>query len=55
MVLSMVSSHALLHQATRDRNESGEIIATLLDYEEVRLLVGDLLSAIARGYIRKAV
>jgi len=34
-VLNLVRSHALLHQATRERNEHGSIIATLDDYAAV--------------------
>ena len=40
-VLNLVRSHALLHQATRDRNEHGSIIATLVDYAAVYELAID--------------
>lgn len=40
-VLALVRSHAILHQATRERDE-GRIIATEADYEAVRHLVGTL-------------
>jgi len=44
MVLNLVRAHALLHQATRDRDEQGRIVATLDDYAAVRELVADLVA-----------
>jgi hypothetical protein len=43
-VLNLIRAHALLHQATRDRDGSGRVIATLEDYTVVRELVADLLA-----------
>lgn len=43
-VLSLIRSHALLHQQTRSRTVDGRIVATLEDYEVVRDLVADLVS-----------
>ena len=43
-VLTLVKAHAVLHQATRDRDEEGRIEATLADYHVVRSLVVDLMS-----------
>ena len=43
-VLSLICSHALLHQATRERDAKGRIIATFEDYAVVRELVADLVS-----------
>jgi len=40
-VLNLVRSHAILHQATRERNEHGSIIATLDDYAAVYELAID--------------
>lgn len=40
----LVECHAMLHQATRERNEDGEIVATRADYAAVRALLHDLLS-----------
>lgn len=34
-LLSLIKTHALLHQATRERDEQGRIIATLEDYRQV--------------------
>ena len=42
-VLNLIHAHALLHQATRERDQQGRIIATPDDYEVVRELVSDLL------------
>jgi hypothetical protein len=38
--LTLIKSHALLHQAARERDERGRIIATLRDYEVVHDLAG---------------
>jgi hypothetical protein len=43
-VLNLVRAHAVLHQATRERDTQGRIIATLGDYAAVRELVVDLVS-----------
>jgi hypothetical protein len=43
-VLGLVRAHAVLHQATRERDEGGRIVATLEDYASVRDLVADLVS-----------
>ena len=44
-LLALIRAHALLHQATRPRDTSGAILATLQDYKVVRDLLLDLLSA----------
>jgi hypothetical protein len=43
-VLSLIRSHAILHQASRKRDADGKVIATIEDYEIVRELVVDLVS-----------
>lgn len=43
-VLNLIRAHALLHQATRERDEEGRIVATIEDYAKVRELVVDLVS-----------
>ncbi len=43
-VLGLVRAHAILHQATRDRDEQGRIIATLDDYRAVREVVAPLVA-----------
>jgi hypothetical protein len=43
-VLSLVRAHAILHQASRERDTDGKVIATLEDYAIVRELVVDLIS-----------
>jgi hypothetical protein len=43
-VLSLIRSHAILHQASRERDDNGRVIATLEDYAIVRELVVDLVS-----------
>jgi hypothetical protein len=43
-VLALVRSHALLHQASRDRDHQGRIVATVEDYAVVRELLADLVA-----------
>jgi hypothetical protein len=43
-VLALIRANALLHQATRDRDHQGRIVATIEDYGVVRELVADLVS-----------
>jgi hypothetical protein len=43
-VLSLVRSHALLHQASRERDATGRVIATFEDYSTVRELVVEIVS-----------
>lgn len=43
-VLILVRAHAILHQATRERDAAGRIVATLADYGAVRELIGDLVA-----------
>jgi hypothetical protein len=43
-MLTLIRAHALLHRASRDRTETGAIIATIEDYAVVRKLVDDLFS-----------
>ena len=43
-LLSLIRSHALLHQASRARDDQGRVIATPEDYEVVRALVADVIS-----------
>jgi len=43
-LLALIKAHAILHQATRDSDEKGRIVATLDDYAIVYDLVADVLS-----------
>ena len=43
-LLNLIRAHTLLHQATRDRDDQGRIVATIADYAVVRVLIVDLLS-----------
>ena len=43
-VLALIRSHAVLHQASRARDDEGRIIATLDDYTIVRDLVADTIA-----------
>lgn len=44
IILSLIQAHAILHQASRQRNSEGYIIATIDDYSVIRELVMDLVS-----------
>ena len=44
VILGLIMANAMLHQATRDRDESGRIIATLDDYQFVRALVANYVA-----------
>lgn len=44
MVLSLVKAHTILHQASRERDAEGRVIATLEDYARVRELVADIIA-----------
>jgi hypothetical protein len=43
-VLGLIGAHALLHQATRDRDAKGQVLATAEDYASVRELVAELVA-----------
>ena len=44
-LLNLVRTHAILHQANRERDEDGDLIATVDgDYAPIRLLVGDVIA-----------
>jgi hypothetical protein len=43
-ILSLIQAHALLHRATRERDERGRIMASFADYEAVRDLSGEFIA-----------
>jgi hypothetical protein len=43
-LLALIRAHALLHQASRERDNAGRVIAALDDYAVVRGLVGDIIA-----------
>lgn len=45
LILSLVRTHAILHQATRERDIHGRILASIDDYAVVHGLVEDLVSS----------
>lgn len=40
-LLTLIKTHALLHQASRERDEAGKIVATLEDYEAIHALLAE--------------
>ncbi|HHN47211.1 MAG TPA: hypothetical protein ENN09_07200 [Planctomycetes bacterium] len=53
--LSLVRAHAFLHQVTRQRDSSGNIVATLDDYSAVRELTNSIISSIVGATLPGAV
>jgi hypothetical protein len=43
-VLNLIRAHAVLHQATREKDDSGRIVASYEDYARVRELIAELVS-----------
>ena len=54
-LLSLIRAHALLHQATRERDERSRIVATLDDYSVVRELVADLVAEAIEATVPRSV
>jgi biotin operon repressor len=54
-LLNLIRAHALLHQATRERNPNGKIVAEIRDYAAVRKLVVDLISEGIQATVSQAV
>jgi hypothetical protein len=54
-VLSLIRSHALLHQACRERDPAGRVIATTEDYATVRELVVDIVSEAVEATVPQTV
>ncbi len=54
-VLNLIRAHAVLHQASRERDAEGNIIADLDDYAAVRELVADLISEGVEATVPKTV
>jgi len=44
VILSLIKAHAVLHQATRERDGEGRVVASIRDYAAVRELVADLVA-----------
>ena len=42
--VQLIRSHAILHQASREKDEKGRVVATLQDYKVIRELVADLVA-----------
>jgi transposase-like protein len=55
VILSLIKAHTILHQATRERDAQGRIIATLADYARVRGLVSGLISEGVEATVPKAI
>src|SRR5215216_4903862 len=54
-LLNLIRAHALLHQATRERDAEGRIVATIKDYAAIRELVVDLVGEGVEATVPKTV
>jgi hypothetical protein len=54
-VRNLIDAHATLHQASRERDEKGRIVATLEDYEAVRVLVEEFVGATSEQAVKQEV
>jgi hypothetical protein len=55
LLLNLIATHALLHQATRPRDETGRVVALLADYAAVRALVTDLFGVALQATVAATV
>jgi hypothetical protein len=55
VILSLIKAHAILHQATRERDAQGRIVATLADYARVRDLVSGLIAEGVEATVPKTI
>src|SRR5215211_2992207 len=55
VILSLIKAHAILHQATRERDAQGRIVATLADYSRIRELVSGLIAEGVEATVPKTV
>jgi len=54
-LLNLIKANAILHQATRQRDENGQIVATLEDYAAVRELVVDAMAHVLQNAVPSTV
>ncbi len=54
-VLNLIRAHAVLHQATRAKDEQGRIVASIEDYAAVRRLVAKLVSEGVEAAVPKTI
>jgi len=55
VLLGMIEAHAVLHQATRERDPYGRIIATAADYEAARGILADAFAISSGQKVRDSV
>src|SRR5829696_5102017 len=54
-ILNLIRAHAMVHQATRTKDEQGRIVASVEDYAAVRRLVVDLVSEGVESAVPKTI
>jgi hypothetical protein len=55
VLLSMIETHAVLHQVTRDRDQYGRIIATAADYEAARNIFAEAFAITSGKRVKESV
>src|SRR5215210_3258544 len=55
VILSLIKAHTILHQATRERDAQGRIVATRADYARVRSLVSGLIAEGVEATVPKTI
>jgi hypothetical protein len=55
LLLNLIRAHTILHQASRNRDERGRLIATLDDYRVVYELVADLIAEGVQASVRSTI
>jgi hypothetical protein len=55
VVLSLIKAHAILHQASREKDAEGRIVATLADYARIRELVSGLIAEGVEATVPKTI
>jgi hypothetical protein len=55
VVLSLTKAHTILHQASREKDAEGQIVATLDDYAHVRRLVSNVIAEGVEATVPKTV
>ena len=54
-VLTLIRAHALLHRASRPKDEQGRVIAEIEDYQVVRELIADLVAVGVEATVKREV
>jgi len=53
--LKLIQTHAILHQAQRERDDRGRVVATVADYAAVYELIADLIGTAVEASVPKTI